>query len=106
MIVPIDVDKDQLRTNFEVRPIRVKHDLEHNPLFQVDALLDAADRLPRALIECNVGQARVRIYKVSHYIRNLGLSPLPYGSSTLRNGLKSIVGLVYQRIFAWRKPSW
>jgi hypothetical protein len=41
VIVPIEVDKDQLRANFEVRPIRVKHDLEHNPIFEVDVLLDA-----------------------------------------------------------------
>jgi hypothetical protein len=105
VIVPIELDKDQLRINFEVRPIRARHDLEHNPLFQVDALLDAADRLPRSLIECNAGQARARIYKVRHYIRDLGVSPLPYGSLTLRDGLKSTIGLAYQRIFARRKPS-
>jgi hypothetical protein len=105
VIVPIEVDRDQLQANFEDRPIRVNHDLEHNLLFQVDALLDAADQLPRSLIECNVGQARARIYKVSHYIRDLGVSPLPYGLLAVRDGLKSTIGLVYQRIFAWRKPS-
>jgi hypothetical protein len=106
VIVSIEVDKDQLRANFKVRLIRVKPDLENNRLFQVDAIFDAADRLPRSLIECNVGQARARIYKVNHYIRNIGVSPLPYGSSAVRGVLKSAVGLVHQRIFARREPSW
>ena len=59
MIVPIEIDSDQLRTNFEVRPIRVNHSLEHNPLFQIDALLDAAERLPPSLIECNAGDVPI-----------------------------------------------
>ena len=59
VIGSIEVDSDLLRTNFEVRPIRVKHKLEHNPLFQIEALLDAARRLPPPLIECNAGDVPI-----------------------------------------------
>ena len=83
MIEPIEIDSDQLRSNFEVRPVRVKHGLEHNPLFQLDALLGAANRLPLALIECNAGDVPVG---------------LPEG--------KSAVGLMYQKAFSRRNPSW
>jgi hypothetical protein len=37
----------------------VKHGLVDNPLFQLDALLDAADRLPPSLIECNAGNVPI-----------------------------------------------
>jgi hypothetical protein len=51
----VEIDRGRLREGFEVCPIRVKHSLAHNPLFEIEALLDAADRLPSSLIECNAG---------------------------------------------------
>ena len=59
MIEPIEIDRGRLREDFEVRPIRVKHSLAHNPLFEIEALLNAADRLPPSLVECNAGNVPV-----------------------------------------------
>ena len=52
-------DRDELRSCFDIRPFRVQHELEHHALFQIDALLEAADQLPAKLIECNAGDVPI-----------------------------------------------
>jgi hypothetical protein len=58
---PIRFAEEELRSSFETRPFKVHHNLEDHPLFQVDALLDAGDRLPRSLIECNAGDVPISL---------------------------------------------
>jgi len=46
---------------FERHPIAVEHDLADHPLFQIDASLDAGDRLPSSMIECNAGDVKISL---------------------------------------------
>ncbi len=56
---PIRFDDEELRACFEKRPFGIEHDIANHPLFQIDALLDAGDRLPPSLIECNAGDVPI-----------------------------------------------
>ena len=58
---PIRFDEKELSSCFEQRPIAVEHDLADHPLFQIDALLDAGDRLPSSMIECNAGNVQISL---------------------------------------------
>jgi Cupin-like domain len=52
-------EPDELRVSFEQKPFSVLHDLRLHPLFTMEALMCAADRLPARLIECNAGDVPV-----------------------------------------------
>jgi hypothetical protein len=58
---PVGFAEDELRECFEYRPFYVTHELKTHPLFQIDALLDAGDRLPPSLIECNAGSVPISL---------------------------------------------
>jgi hypothetical protein len=58
---PIRFDEKELSSSFERHPIAVEHDLADHPLFQIDALLDAGDRLPSSMIECNAGDVKISL---------------------------------------------
>lgn len=58
---PIRFDEKELSSRFEQRPIAVEHDLADHPLFQIDALLNAGDRLPSSMIECNAGDVQISL---------------------------------------------
>ena len=58
---PIRFDEKELSSCFERRPIAVEHKLADHPLFQIDALLDAGDRLPPSMIECNAGNVQINL---------------------------------------------
>lgn len=51
-------------------------------------------------------QARARVYKVNHHLRRLGISPVPFGRSPLRDSVKSVAGIMYQKFLGPGKASW
>ncbi len=52
----IQYDRDQLRTQFNRRPLHVKHALTEHPLFQLERLLELSKALPPSCIEYNSGE--------------------------------------------------
>ena len=58
---PIEFSACEFAEHFERRPFFVTHELKTHPLFQIDALLEASDRLPASLIECNAGSVPISL---------------------------------------------
>lgn len=55
----IDYDLDEARAKYAKRPFKVQHDLPGNPLFELGALADLAERLPEGSIEHHGGNRSV-----------------------------------------------
>jgi hypothetical protein len=51
----VDVDEQVLGENFAKHDIPLRHNLASNPLFELDAIADLADRMPEGQVEHNLG---------------------------------------------------
>jgi hypothetical protein len=51
----VDVDQQVLDENFAKHDIPLRHNLASNPLFELEAIADLADRMPEGQVEHNLG---------------------------------------------------
>ncbi|RED16654.1 cupin-like domain-containing protein [Parasphingopyxis lamellibrachiae] len=61
--------QDKFAENYPETPHILRHNLDHHPLLELDALADLARRLPLASIECNRGDQPIGVDQVPEQMR-------------------------------------
>lgn len=57
----IDFDAHRFAAAYDQTPLRVAHDVQHEPLLRIDALVGLAESHPEALVEHNLGAVPVEL---------------------------------------------